>query len=76
MTVNSQMRSSLRVTSRAGGNVPGVALPAQRAGCARCKACGCWLKIGNLALHADEKCRNSPYKRDGKYWYYVANTRK
>ncbi|KZV96485.1 WD40 repeat-like protein [Exidia glandulosa HHB12029] len=38
----------------------------------QCDACGSWVKLANLAVHAEKRCKALEKKNDGKYWTYVA----
>ncbi|KZV96479.1 hypothetical protein EXIGLDRAFT_733147 [Exidia glandulosa HHB12029] len=37
----------------------------------QCDACGSWVKLSNLAGHADKRCKALAKKMDCKYWTYV-----
>ncbi|KZW01669.1 hypothetical protein EXIGLDRAFT_744993 [Exidia glandulosa HHB12029] len=38
----------------------------------QCDACGSWVKLPNLAAHAEKRCKALEKKEDGRYWAYVA----
>ncbi|KZV79050.1 hypothetical protein EXIGLDRAFT_782878 [Exidia glandulosa HHB12029] len=38
----------------------------------QCNACGSWVKLVNLTVHAEKRCKALHKKENAKYWIYVA----
>ncbi|KZV91938.1 hypothetical protein EXIGLDRAFT_769438 [Exidia glandulosa HHB12029] len=45
-----------------------------RNGSGQCDACGTWVKLRNMSMHWEKKCRKAGKREDAKHWYYVTES--